>query len=116
LQAALTSILQVVKPSQTFILADEDRWGITSPFASRRKLPFLERDNLFWGAPAVDAVAISELERMVQSFAPSHLVIGWPAFWWLEHYSEFTRYLEVSFPCVLRSENVQVFDLSKRLP
>jgi hypothetical protein len=39
------------------------------------------------------------------------MILVWPAFWWLDYYSEFSRYLRARFPCSLENERLVVFDL-----
>ena len=39
------------------------------------------------------------------------MVIGWPAFWWLDYYQDLARHLRERYRCVLETERVVVFDL-----
>jgi hypothetical protein len=41
------------------------------------------------------------------------LVFAWPAFWWLDHYTEFNRHLNSEFRCVLQNNDVMMFDLRR---
>ena len=59
-----------------------------------------------------DETAIRELERLRRSGA-SFLAFAWPAFWWLDYYSEFSGYLRAKFPCLLENKHLVVFDLRK---
>jgi hypothetical protein len=77
----------------------------------RRRLPFLERGGVYWGAPPDDATAIGEFERMRREAGPAFIAFGWPSFWWLEHYPRFAARLRETFPCVLENERLVVFDL-----
>ena len=80
---------------------------------SRPVFPFLTaRDGRPWGKPADDATAIAELEAMRRS-GVSFIATAWPAFWWLDHYESFARYLRTSFHCAHASPNAIVFDLRK---
>jgi hypothetical protein len=108
LKEDLTALLP---PGAVMILADEDcyRDQLT---ADRFVLPFLERDGQYWGAPEDDATAIRELERLRRSGA-SFIVFAWPAFWWLDYYSEFSGYVRAKFPCLLENKCLVVFDLRK---
>ncbi len=95
----------------TMILVDEQGFG--KDFAAdRRCLPFLEREGDYWGAPADDATALAEFERMLRSEDPGYIVIGWPAYWWLDQYPGFSNHLRSSFRCVMENERVTVFDLN----
>jgi len=112
-QKATEEIASVIPPAETFILADEDEWGINELFRGRRCLPFLERGGNYWGPPADDETAISELKRL-QASGANFIVFAWPAFWWLDHYSEFDRQLRTETACVLNNERSVIFDLRSR--
>lgn len=101
----------VLPPGAVLILADEDcyRDRLTG---DRPVLPFLERHGQYWGAPPDDDTAIRELERLRRSGA-SFLAFAWPAFWWLDYYSEFSAYVRVKFQCLLANDYLVVFDLRK---
>jgi hypothetical protein len=92
-----------------FILADEAQLG-ADVVPGRRALPFLEKDGVYWGAPADDETAIRECERLRRSGA-NFLVFAWPAFWWLEYYAGFHRHLRSNFRRALENDRVVVFDL-----
>jgi hypothetical protein len=100
----------LVPPGDAFILVDEDCWTTTETLAGRRRIPFLERDGQYWGAPPDDRTAITELERLRQSGA-SFLVFAWPAFWWLDYYAAFHGHLRTHFRCLLHNDRLVVFDL-----
>jgi len=104
--------LQTVMPSGgDFILVDEDQWR--AAFTNgRRPIPLVERDGQYWGPPADDAAAIQEVQRGQEAGA-SHLVVGRPAFWWLDQYPGFRDYLRTTFPCPLENEHLVVFSLRK---
>ena len=71
-------------------------------------IPFLERGGQYWGPPADDLTAIRELERLRLAGAKL-IVFAWPAFWWLDFYSEFARYLYSHFNCILKSDRLIAF-------
>lgn len=110
LMAAAGDVERVIPPGATFILVDEQGFGADFGLP-RRRLPFLERDGVYWGAPEDDATALRELERMRREAAPGFIAFGWPSFWWLEHYPRFAAHLREAFPCVLQNERLVVFDL-----
>ncbi|MBA3342926.1 MAG: glycosyltransferase family 2 protein [Gemmatimonadaceae bacterium] len=111
LKAALGEIERLVPAGQPFILADEERWAADDTVDGRPRIPFLERDGVYWGKPLDDETAISELERLRAERGATFLVIAWPAFWWLEYYDAFAAHLRSAFPCVLANERLIVFDL-----
>lgn len=106
---AIVEIASLVPPGETFILVDQDEWTVKAP-PERTAIPFLERDGIYWGPPPDDENAIRECERLRQAGA-RHIVFGWPAFWWLEHYADFHQHLRNRFPCVLQNERVVIFSL-----
>jgi glycosyltransferase involved in cell wall biosynthesis len=110
LDATAREIEALVPPGGRFILADEDSWNMRA-CAGRRSIPFPERDGLYWGRPADDAAAIEELERLRRRGEASHLVVGWPAFWWLDHYRGFDRHLRSRYRCASANERMVAFDL-----
>lgn len=101
----------LITPGKTYILVDMDEWGWNGQLLENsQSIPFLEKDGLYWGTPIDDAIAIKEFERLHRAGA-SFIVFGWPAFWWLDYYAEFARYLRTKFRCVLDNERLVVFDL-----
>jgi hypothetical protein len=77
---------------------------------NHRVVPFTEKDGDYWGPPENDRAAIDELERLRRSGA-NFIVIGWPAFWWLDCYKSFNSYLRSGFRCILENSRVIAFDL-----
>jgi hypothetical protein len=77
-------------------------------------LPLPERGFESGGADtylAIQAIAaIAELERLREAGA-RFLVFAWPAFWWLDHYSEFADYVRTRFERVAATDDLLVFDL-----
>ena len=109
LDRATREIAALIPPGDIFVLVDEDSWGMDAN-ASRRPVPFLERQGQYWGKPTDDAMAIREFERLRRAGA-NFIVFGWPAFWWLDYYSELQHFLRSGFRCLLENERVVVFDL-----
>jgi hypothetical protein len=114
LDEAAGQLRTLMPPGTTFILVDEDqwadRWGGSEVIAERRAVPFLERNGQYWGPPADDATAVSELLRLRDAGA-EYIAFAWPAFWWLEHYAGLNRHLRENFCCVLENDGLVVFDL-----
>lgn len=106
----MREILARIAPGETFVLVDEDQWGVGEVIAGRRCIPFLERDGLYWGQPFDDADAIRELERLRQCGA-GFMVFVWPHLWWLQHYAGLQRYLNATYHCVLQNDCLVIFDL-----
>jgi glycosyltransferase involved in cell wall biosynthesis len=110
LQRASEDIAAIVPPQHSFVLVDEAQWGLDDSHRPR-PVPFIEGDGQYGGPPADDGIAIQELERL-RATGASHVVIGWPAFWWLDHYSGLDSYLRSKYQCVLQNDRVIIFDLS----
>jgi glycosyltransferase involved in cell wall biosynthesis len=111
LHTATNELAELVEEGRTFLIVDDGQWG-DAVLTGRRSIPFLERDGTYWGAPPDDETAIGELERMRDAGA-EWIAFGWPAFWWLDHYRQFTEYLFARFRCVLKNERLVVFDLGR---
>jgi SAM-dependent methyltransferase len=105
----------VIPPGKSFILIDEDQWGIKELGGERRGIPFLEHNGQYWGVPPDDETAVRECERLRQEGA-SLLVIARPAFWWLDYYSEWRQHLIATCRCLRANEQVCVFDLLQPPP
>jgi SAM-dependent methyltransferase len=103
-------IREVIPPGKSFILVDEDQWGIKELRDGRRGIPFPEHDGQYWGHPPDDATAVRECERLRQGGA-SFLVVARPAFWWLDYYSAWRQHLVATYRCVRANDLVCVFDL-----
>jgi hypothetical protein len=72
--------------------------------------PFLERGGEYWGLPPDSQIAIAELERLREGGA-GFIAFLWTAFWWLDYYPDFARYLTDNFRRAVGNERVLVFDL-----
>ena len=81
----------VLPPRATFVFIDQQHLAPAVP-PGRTPIPFLQRDGEYWGNPADDEIAIRELAALRRHGA-SFVVIGWPGFWWLDHYRLFAERL-----------------------
>jgi hypothetical protein len=109
LRLARQELTALIPLGECFILVDEAQWD-DQVVEGWRVIPFLERDGQYWGSPADDHTAIRELERLRRSGA-RFMVFGWPAFWWLDYYTELSHHLRSLFRCVLSNDRLVVFDL-----
>jgi hypothetical protein len=109
LHALNGDLAAIFSGTETIILVDEDQLRKRIKNV-RLIIPFIERQKIYWGPPPDDNTAIEAVERLRQEGA-EFMVIAWPAFWWLEHYEEFTQYLRFNFTCVLENGRLIVFDL-----
>jgi glycosyltransferase involved in cell wall biosynthesis len=108
---AKQDIAALVSPGDSYILVNGEEWGDSQPVEGRHAVPFLERDGLYWGPPADDASAIEEVERLRRQGA-RYVILWWTCFWWLEHYAQFSRYLQSRFTRTLDNERLIAFDLA----
>jgi len=102
------ALLKLVPLNTRFILVDEEQ--IRSELPHVDAIPFTEKNGQYWGPPENDQSAIRELKRLRKRGA-KFIAFTWPAFWWLQHYSGFNRYLRSKFRCALKNDFVVVFDL-----
>jgi hypothetical protein len=102
----------LVAPGKSFILVDQEGFG--EEFSEgRTKLLFTEENGVYNGEPATDEEAIQQLERLLEK-CPGYLVIGWPSFWWIEHYTSFYEMIHQLFKCVLKNERLIIYDLQDK--
>jgi SAM-dependent methyltransferase len=111
LAAAVSDIQLNVPKAARLVLVNNDEWGCEDrELPEYNLIPFLEHGGQFWGAPENNAQAIQELERL-QSAGAQYLAVAWNAFWWLEHYRDWTRQLFEKHRCILWNERVAIFQL-----
>jgi hypothetical protein len=106
---AIAELAKLVPSGSRFILVDECMLDV-STLSDRVIIPFLERSGAYWGKPEDDATAIQECDR-VRASGAEFIVFAWPAFWWLDHYGAFHRFLRSKYQCVLQTDRFIVFDL-----
>ena len=107
-ELAAREIAETVPPGEPFALIDEGTFGMEA-LDGRPAIPVPELDGEFGGRPA-EGEALPELERVLASGA-RFAVVGWPAFWWLDHYHELGERLRADARCVRESERVLVYEV-----
>ena len=108
LDAALGDIDRTIPKGCSLVLADEDQWSTGGEVAGRRAVPLVERDGVYWGAPADDGQALAELQKHLRG-GIQYVAVGWPAFWWLDHFQALTQFLTRHGQCLLSNDRVVVF-------
>ena len=94
---------------ERFIVVDDNSWG-HELFAGYNVMAFMEHDGESWGAPSYGQSRIRDVGR--QRLSSGHyIVIGWPAFWWLDFYSTLREHLQSWHRCILRKNRLIVYDL-----
>jgi hypothetical protein len=112
LMEATVEMKNIISPGETFILIDQEGFGENFS-EGRNRIPFLEKNGKYFGLPANDQEAIAAFESL-QSQKPKYVVVGWPCFWWLDHYKKFHERLE-QYPCIVRNDRLIVYHLDKSL-
>lgn len=109
LAGSLEDLDAIVGRSTPFVLIDGQQLGLDST-SGRQVIPFLERDGEYWGEPEDDEQAIAELARL-RSEGARFLVLAWPAFWWIDHYTGFMAHVRRWHSCRLENHRLVVFEL-----
>ncbi len=109
---AIADVAAIVPPGATMILVDNQEWGTGEVVDGRHRIPFLERDGQYWGAPPDDETALRELERL-RSLGAGYVVFAWPAFWWLDYYVGLREHLHSHYRCRVKNSLVIIFDLTR---
>lgn len=90
-----------------------DQQGFGNSFAPNHQIfPFLEKDGEYWGIPANDEVADSELKRMIEQ-GINYVAVGFPCFWWLAYYPEFERTLRRNSEGLVENNAIKIFRLKR---
>jgi glycosyltransferase involved in cell wall biosynthesis len=108
---AVSQIESVVSAGNSYLLVNNDEWGSGEPVHGRHAVPFLENDGQYWGFPANDDEAVSELIRLKAKSGVSHIVFSWTAYWYFEQYPRFHAWLRKAHRCVVENDAVTVFDI-----
>lgn len=90
-------LMAVVPPGSRYALVDDDAWGSLQVLPRRTRVPFVEIDGAYGGAPADDAAALAELERQ-RKHGLQFVVVAATCFWWLELYARFAQRLRAAGP------------------
>ena len=101
---AKLELRQIIPAGATWVLVDDGKIG-PDGWGDYHVHSFLERGGEFWGAPTDSAAAIQELNGAIEGGA-SFIAITWQAFWWLEHYSDFRRFLDSNFIRLLENNRL----------
>jgi hypothetical protein len=108
---SLPEIRSTIPSGATYVLVDELQTRLASD-GERRSVPFLEKDGKYWGRPADNRQAITEIERLRKTGC-THIIFAWPALWWLNYYEGFISISGPIFICTLDNERLVAFDLRR---
>jgi glycosyltransferase involved in cell wall biosynthesis len=106
----LMLITSAVPVNTNYVLIDGEQLGLIPEIDGRRKIPFLENEGIYWGIPANDEEAISEIQKHKDA-AVKHLFIAWTAFWYFETYAEFHQYLFQNYRLCSKDELLISFSI-----
>jgi FkbM family methyltransferase len=102
-------VAATVPASAPFVLIDDCALGIEN-LAGRQAIPFLERDDEYYGAPADGEQAVREL-RLKTRQGVRHVAVAWPSFWWLREYPELADHLRANGRRLVETDTTIVFEL-----
>jgi ATP-binding cassette subfamily B protein/subfamily B ATP-binding cassette protein MsbA len=108
---ARTRIHEHVPRGERIVLIDEGQVG-DEVAPDREVIPFTERHGVYWGPPADDQQAIEEIDRLIGDGA--WVVVAWPAFWWLDHYSGLDAHLRSVSSEVIAEDGIVVFRADRK--
>ncbi|MCI1191333.1 FkbM family methyltransferase [Calidifontimicrobium sp. SYSU G02091] len=104
-------LMAVVPPGSRYALIDDDAWGSLQVLPRRTRVPFVEHDGEYGGAPADDAAALAELERQ-RAQGLQFVVVAAACDWWLQLYPRFAQRLRAAGPRAVHDDGRFVaFDL-----
>jgi pyruvyltransferase len=95
------TIIRCIPEGSAILLADEDQ--LRNELHGFRATPFIERDGAYWGPPGTEEEAMAEMQRAVQN-GVEWVVIAWPMFWLLEHFSGFAEHVSLHFETIEQNE------------
>jgi hypothetical protein len=110
-RAVMAQVDTLLPRRSRYVLVDEDRFAEHGDLGGRA-VPFLEKDGQYWGIPADDATALSELKRLHAAGA-RFVVVPWIGFWWLTHFTQLNTYLRTSSTIMIETDAVIIFDLGE---
>jgi hypothetical protein len=77
---------------------------------ANQAIPFPGLNGIYNGTPLNDEAAINEVQRISQE-GVQFIVIASPAFWWLDYYKEWHKFLQLHFSCTLKNEYLVVYEM-----
>lgn len=103
LSESIHDITERVPSEASFILADADQWQVGEKIAGRHIIPFMEKENKFYGFPADDEEAIREINRHRDA---AYIFFAAPVFWFRDHYRRMFDYLSHQHQCVIDNDRL----------
>jgi hypothetical protein len=101
-------VLEATVPDgATAVLVDGGELNFVASGA-RTVLPFIERDGRYWGPPKDGEDAVNNLGRL-RAKGAAYFIVAWPAFWWLDYYTDLAKYLRAHATPVVADGAIKVF-------
>lgn len=94
------------------VLLDQNEWRGAFSLSVKYMLSFPTKEGVYSGPPSDSETAVCELRKMVESGA-EYIILGWPAFWWLEYYQGLREFLRTSCDCIAHDINLRVFKVCR---
>jgi FkbM family methyltransferase len=91
---SLDLLLAQLPAGSRYALIDDDQWGALQVLPGRKRVPFVELDGRWAGAPLDDPQAVAELQRQ-RTQGPLAVIFGPGCSWWMDHYAGFRRALSI---------------------
>jgi 2-polyprenyl-3-methyl-5-hydroxy-6-metoxy-1,4-benzoquinol methylase len=108
-KATAADLARLVPAGEALVLNDEAQIG-PDVAPGRRVHSFPDHDGQYWGPPANADAAKEEVERL-RAAGARYFAVAWPAFWQLELFPAFARYLRDSYACLYENDRLILFDL-----
>jgi glycosyltransferase involved in cell wall biosynthesis len=114
IRAAADQLAEVVPKGDTYVLVEDDNWGVGEVIPGCHRLCFLDRKGRYWGPPHSDAVAIEELEALRRA-GVGFVAFAWSSYWWFDGYPGLRDHLFGQYACVVKNERLTIFNLRNPL-
>jgi hypothetical protein len=111
LHAAAKAVESMLPEGEPYVLIDEEQFSCEF-VAGHTRVPFVYDGDCYVGQPVDTGEAIQRLERF-NAAGEKYLVIGWPAFWWFDHYANLLEQLKTCFQLLHAGDLVFVFRLEE---
>jgi GT2 family glycosyltransferase len=103
---------ELCRQGNRVVLIDNGDWFGTEVTDGLDIRPFPERDGQYWGFPSGDEDAVVALDRALADGA-THVVVGWPAFWWFDHLPALLARLGQQGRLVVEGDELHVYDMQR---
>jgi FkbM family methyltransferase len=103
-------LMAIVPPGTTYAAVDEDQWGSVQLLPARRRVPFIESEGRFWGAPGDGGQAVQALRRQ-RDQGLQMILFAASCAWWLRQYPALNEELQTRHRLLAASEHFRAYAL-----